>query len=134
MHFDLATSAFTDVERDPQRPAVIAADRSLSWDDFRRAVDDWVAAARDLGVGPDIPVVIYGHKEAQFLVAMAGCLSLKAPFVPVDTIYPDERMQRIAAIVKAPVIYLSAEPGFRRLGHVALEDNILIPGGEVFIA
>jgi len=118
MHFDLATSAFTDVERDPQRPAVIAADRSLSWDDFRRAVDDWVAAARDLGVGPDIPVVIYGHKEAQFLVAMAGCLSLKAPFVPVDTIYPDERMQRIAAIVKAPVIYLSAEPGFRRLGHV----------------
>lgn len=116
MYFDLAISGFAGVDRDPQRLAVVAADRSLSWADFRREVGRWVAEAKGLGIGPDVPVVIYGHKEAVFLVAMAGCLSLRAPFVPVDTIYPEERMRRIAAIVKAPAVYHSADARFHKLG------------------
>jgi D-alanine--poly(phosphoribitol) ligase subunit 1 len=117
MYFDIATSSFADCGHDPDRAAVVGADRTLSWEAFRREVGRWVAEAKGLGIGADIPVVIYGHKQAEFLVAMAGCLSLKAPFVPVDTIYPEERMQRIAAIIKAPVIYLADGGGFRKLGQ-----------------
>jgi len=120
MHFDIATGSFADCGSDPGRAAVVGADRTLSWEEFRREVGRWVAEAKGLGIGADIPVVIYGHKEAEFLVAMAGCLSLKAPFVPVDTIYPEERMQRIASIVQAPVIYRTAEAAFRKLGQAAL--------------
>lgn len=116
MRFDLAASGFVETDREPQRAAVVGADHTLSWDEFRREVGRWVAQAKGLGIGAGIPVVIYGHKEAEFLVAMAGCLCLKAPFVPVDTIYPEERMQRIAAIVKAPVIYRTDGSGFRKLG------------------
>ena len=116
MRFDLVTSSFTDVSRDAGRTAVVGSDRTLRWEEFRREVGRWVAEAKGLGLGPDIPVVIYGHKEAEFLVAVAGCLSLKAPFVPVDTIYPEERMQRIASIVRAPVIYRSAGKTFHKPG------------------
>jgi D-alanine--poly(phosphoribitol) ligase subunit 1 len=116
MRFDLSSSSFIDITHDAGRAAVVGADRTLTWDGYRREVGRWVAEAKGLGIGPDIPVVIYGHKEAEFLVAMAGCLSLRAPFVPVDTIYPEERMQRIASIVKAPVIYRTDGSGFRKLG------------------
>lgn len=116
MYLDIATGSFADCTTAPDRAAVVGADRTLSWEEFRREVGRWVAEAKALGLGADIPVVIYGHKQADFLVAMAGCLSLKAPFVPVDTIYPEERMRRIAAIVKAPVIYRTDGGGFRRLG------------------
>lgn len=116
MRFDLATSGFADLAQGAHRPAVVGADRTLEWGEFRREVGRWVAEAKGLGIGPDIPVVIYGHKEAEFLVAMAGCLSLGAPFVPVDTIYPEERLRRITAIVNAPVIYRTDGTGFRKLG------------------
>jgi D-alanine--poly(phosphoribitol) ligase subunit 1 len=116
MRFELSSSSFVETGLHPERAAVVGADRTLSWEQFRREVGRWVAEAKGLGVGADVPVVIYGHKEAEFLVAMAGCLSLQAPFVPVDTIYPEERMQRIASIVQAPVIYRTDGAGFRRLG------------------
>ena len=115
MRFELASSGFVEIDRDPQRPAVVGADRNLSWEAFRGEVRRWMEEAEALGIGPDVPVLIYGHKQAEFVVAMAGCLSLRAPFVPVDTIYPEERMQRIASIVRAPLIYRTDGTGFHKL-------------------
>lgn len=117
MRFDLHSAAFVDEGIAPDRLALAGADRNLSWSGFRAAVDAWVIGAGDAGVGPDIPLVIYGHKEAQFLVAMAGCLRLNAPFVPVDEIYPEERLQKIAAIVRAPAIYRAATRVFQATGY-----------------
>lgn len=119
MRFDLRGGDFIECEMEPGRPAVIGEDKTLDWSEFRRAVDRWTAEARGTGIGPDVPVVLYGHKEAEFPVAMAGCLRLGAPFVPVDEIYPEERLQKIASIIRAPVIYRTAQRGFRKLGHAA---------------
>ena len=117
MRFDIDSRDFVERAVAPGRPAVIGSDRILEWQEFRRAVGRWVAEARGAGVGPDVPVVIYGHKEAEFPVAMVGCLSLGAPFVSVDLIYPEERLQRIAAIIRAPLIYRTAQQAFHKLGH-----------------
>lgn len=119
MRFDLYTDRFIECERDASAPAIIGSDRALSWEEFRRSVGRWVAEARGIGIGVDVPVVIHGHKEAEFLVALAGCLELGAPFVPVDEIYPEERVQRITAIVGAPAIYRAGQAVFRRLGPPA---------------
>lgn len=119
MHFDLASCDFTECGLDGSRPAVIGKDRSFSWQEFRDAVAGWVETARAAGIGPDVPVVIYGHKELDFLVAIAGCLSLRAPFVPVDEIYPEERVQRISDIIQASVIYRTATHVFQSLGREA---------------
>lgn len=119
MRFDLAAGKFIECERDAAAPAVVGSDSSLSWEEFRRSVGRWVAEARGIGIGADVPVVVHGHKEAEFLVAIAGCLELGAPFVPVDEIYPEERVQRIAAIVGAPAIYRTGQGIFRKLGPPA---------------
>jgi D-alanine--poly(phosphoribitol) ligase subunit 1 len=117
MRFDLASGRFVECEIGAGEAAVLGGDKSLSWQEFRRSVSRWVAEARGAGIGTDVPVVIYGHKEAEFVVAMVGCLELGAPFIPVDEIYPEDRLQRIAAIAQAPVIYRASESVFRKLGY-----------------
>ncbi|MFY3653521.1 D-alanine--poly(phosphoribitol) ligase [Achromobacter xylosoxidans] len=112
MRFDLKTFQFIDSARAPDALAVVGADRSLTWAQLREEAEAWAAQAREHGAAPDVPVAIYGHKEASFFVAMVGALLIGAPFVPVDTIYPPERLRRIVEIVRAAAVYDAAAGGF----------------------
>lgn len=112
MRFDLKSFQFTDTAHAPDAPAVVAADRSLTWSQLRAEAGAWAEEARRHGVAPDVPVAIYGHKEASFFVAMVGALLIGAPFVPVDTIYPAERLRRIVEIVRAAAVFDAASGTF----------------------
>lgn len=112
MRFDLKTFQFVDTGMSPDALAVAAADRSLSWAQLRDEAYAWAENARQHGAAPDVPVAIYGHKQASFFVAMVGALLIGAPFVPVDTIYPVERLRRIVEIVRAAAAYDAAAGTF----------------------
>ncbi|WAI83615.1 MULTISPECIES: D-alanine--poly(phosphoribitol) ligase [Achromobacter] len=112
MRFDLKTFQFVDTGMSPDALAVGAVDRSLSWAQLRAEAHAWAENARKHGAAPDVPVAIYGHKEASFFVAMVGALLIGAPFVPVDTIYPVERLRRIVEIVCAAAVYDAAAGTF----------------------
>lgn len=115
MRFDLAQSCFTDTAERPDDWAVIGSDRSLRWHELATEARAWARMASYNGFSADTPVILRGHKEAGFFVAMAGALILGAPFVPVDTIYPDERMRRIAATLDAHACYDVASASFKTL-------------------
>ncbi|MEX3958838.1 D-alanine--poly(phosphoribitol) ligase [Trinickia sp. EG282A] len=110
MRFDLATSRFVDTSLRPDASAVVGADRTLSWRELEAEASAWRDAAVAAGYGADTPVIVHGHKEAAFFVAMTGALLLGAPFVPLDTIYPEERMHRIARTLDAHA-YFDARSG-----------------------
>ncbi|MFL9865932.1 D-alanine--poly(phosphoribitol) ligase [Paraburkholderia fungorum] len=110
MRFDLSASRFVDTDVRADAWAVIGADRALRWHELAEQAQAWAALAREHGFAVDVPVIVRGHKEAGFFVAMAGALLLGAPFVPVDTIYPDERMRRIASTLGARM-YFDAQSG-----------------------
>ena len=74
-------------------------------------------------MAPDVPVAIYGHKEAAFFVAMVGALLIGAPFVPVDTIYPPERLRRIVEIVQAAAVFDAAAGSFTAGEGAMLEER-----------
>jgi D-alanine--poly(phosphoribitol) ligase subunit 1 len=116
VRFDLSSARFVASPRSDDAPAVVGADRSLSWRELAAATQAWVARAREQGIGRDVPVALYGHKEAGFFVAIAGCLSLGAPFVPIDTLYPAERLRRIVEISQAACVYHSATDSFEPRG------------------
>lgn len=118
MRFDLKSFDFVECERAPDALAVTAADRNLSWAQLRAEALAWADAARAHGAAPDVPVAIYGHKQASFFVAMVGALLVGAPFVPVDTIYPPERLRRIVEIVRPAAVYDAAADRFEP-GHGA---------------
>lgn len=50
------------------------------------------------------PLVIYGHKEIDIIPCMHAALKVGIPYVPVDTLYPIERLNQIAHAVDADVI------------------------------
>ncbi|WP_322015254.1 AMP-binding protein [Paraburkholderia sp. J12] len=112
MRFDLAENRFVECDVRAGAWAVIADDRSLRWRELADEAQAWATQARDYGFSADVPVIVRGHKEAAFFVAMAGALLLRAPFVPVDTIYPEARMQRIAAVLGATTYFDASEGRF----------------------
>ena len=95
MYFDFDACRFQDHESDHDAWAVIAHDRSLTWQQLESQARAWCEHAQALGLRADAPIVIRGHKEAAFMVALTGALMLRAPFVPVDAVYPQSRLQSI---------------------------------------
>ncbi|MFM0101626.1 AMP-binding protein [Paraburkholderia nemoris] len=112
MRFDLSANCFADTDVRADAWAVIGADRALRWHELADQAHAWAALARAHGFAAEVPVIIRGHKEAAFFVAMVGALLLGAPFVPVDTIYPDERMQRMASTLGAQMYFDAHESRF----------------------
>ena len=105
MHFDFDAGEFRDLSIRAQSVAVIAQDRSLTWQALHTEAQAWCAQARARGLRADVPIVIRGHKEAAFMVALTGALMLQAPFVPVDAIYPQDRLQSIVDTLDAHLLY-----------------------------
>lgn len=114
MRFDLVESRFVETDSSADAPAVVAKNRTLSWGELAEAAVAWRDAALAQGFERDMPVMVRGHKEAEFFIAMAGALLLGAPFVPIDTVYPEERMRRIARMLGASVYFDAARASFER--------------------
>lgn len=119
MQFDFERFDFIEREQNAQRLAVVDAAGSLSWAQLAQAVQAWTALALEQGARPDVPMLITGHKEAGFLVAILGCLHLGVPFVPVDVINPRERIARIAELVHAGMHYDAQAQSFKETGVAA---------------
>lgn len=105
MRFDFDRYEFADTTTDSDAPAVQDAQQTLSWRQLHEATDAWISRAREAGLAPGMAVVISGHKEAAFFVAMLACLRMGVTYVPVDTINPPERIKKLIGIVLAPAHY-----------------------------
>lgn len=103
----------------PAQLAVSGSDYSLSWQALSYAITEWVIKYRQLGLDPNVPVVLYGHQQAEFAVALYSCLLHKIPYVPVDCIYPEERLQEICTLASAPYYYDIARQAFIPTGLTA---------------
>ena len=112
MHFDFDHCRFADLEVAAQAPALHAADGVMDWARLYRSTQDWIERARAAGLAAGDALVISGHKEAAFVVAMLGCLSMGVTYVPVDNINPQARLQRITALVHARAVYDAAADAF----------------------
>ncbi|WP_191576658.1 AMP-binding protein [Achromobacter insolitus] len=119
MRFDFNTFDFADTQTDADAIAVVDARGATSWRALRAATEAWEQEARAAGARPDTPLVISGHKETAFLVAILGCLRLGVPFVPVDVINPPERIARIGELVRAGLRYDAQAVHFVSTGGVA---------------
>ncbi|SIT26629.1 AMP-binding protein [Achromobacter sp. MFA1 R4] len=119
MRFDFNACEFVDTQGGADAIAVVDARGATSWGALRAATEAWEKAARDAGARSDVPLVISGHKETAFLVAMLGCLRLGLPFVPVDVINPPERIARIGELVRAGLRYDAQAQSFSPAGDAS---------------
>lgn len=49
-----------------------------------RIANSIVCLAEDAGLSPNVPVVVYGHKDPLMVACFVGCLKSGHPYVPID--------------------------------------------------
>lgn len=101
----------------PQQPAISGSDEALSWLQLSAAVTDWAQRYQRCQPVAGTPVVLYGHQQAEFAVAIYSCLLHNIPYIPVDCIYPQERLREICHLASAPYYYDVATRQFIATGE-----------------
>ncbi|SFV87713.1 D-alanine--poly(phosphoribitol) ligase subunit 1 [hydrothermal vent metagenome] len=86
---------FLSLEKEGDKLAVAGSDIEVSWFELKQKVDCQVSKLRQQTNGLTIPIVLYGHKEVDFVVLILACLTLKIPFIPIDVSYPKKRIDNI---------------------------------------
>ncbi|WP_439940734.1 amino acid adenylation domain-containing protein [Streptomyces sp. BBFR115] len=90
--------------RHPDRTAVAAAGRELTYSQLDRAADEFARLLAAAGVGRGDRVVIWGDKSPEVVVAMQAVLRLGAVYVPQDGTAPVGRVATVAHDCAARVV------------------------------
>ena len=105
MKFSFEHKRFIDLNNEPNKIAIIAENRSLTWLEFKEDVESFSSYLIQNGYSNvKNPVMIYGHKQAEMIVAIYACISLEIPYVPIDEIYPTQRIQSIVEIASVELV------------------------------
>ena len=102
------------------RTFLINREETLSYAELDRRSDAFAAWLLDRFGADRTPVVLYGHKETDFLPCVYGALKAGRAYVPVDITVPADRAQQICADVQP-----KAAVDFRNIGLTA--DELLLP-------
>ncbi|MFK8037866.1 MAG: AMP-binding protein [Crocinitomicaceae bacterium] len=110
MKFCFENKEFIDLDIHPSQLAVIGSDMSLTWHEFKAEVDHLVDYLSTQNLNNLIdPVVLYGHKSARMIISAYALMQLKIPYIPVDEIYPLERVQKIISASGSQLLINTSE-------------------------
>jgi D-alanine--poly(phosphoribitol) ligase subunit 1 len=88
----------------PNAIAHISGDRRLSYGELRRR-SDALAACLTKRFGDDrAPVAVLGHREPEMLIAFLGAVKSGRPYVPLDTVLPQHRIDKILDISRPALL------------------------------
>ena len=83
--------------------AIIHRDEKINYKELWRRSECIAKYLKDNGLDKH-PLVIYGNKEIDIVSCMHAALKVGIPYVPVDTLYPVERLKKIAYVTEADLI------------------------------
>ncbi len=93
----------------PEALAAVCEDRRLTFGDLGRQSASLALRLRDLGVGPEVPVVLFLDRSVEAIAGFVGILTAGGVYVPVDPTYPAERIAWILEDCRAPVVVTTSE-------------------------
>lgn len=96
------------VERSPEKIALIAGDVQLTYDELNRRANRLAHRLRQYGVGPEKVVALLIDRSAEMVVALLGVLKAGGAYLPIDTEYPAERIAYILEDSEASVLLTQA--------------------------
>jgi D-alanine--poly(phosphoribitol) ligase subunit 1 len=104
MNYSFANRHFTETEHSPEKLAVAGSDRDIDWATLQRESLQLAKLFRSLNIPNGHSVILYGHKEAFYPLAMLACFHANVTYIPIDTIYPDDRVRKIISLSNAQVL------------------------------
>ncbi|MGL4605905.1 MAG: amino acid adenylation domain-containing protein [Eubacteriaceae bacterium] len=121
------------VTQNKDKTALIARDKTLSFDQLNRLSNRVANKLNELGVRPDDCVAVLLKRTSKLHCALFGILKSGAAFVPLDPEYPNERILNILEDSNASFIITENGKGFDNaigidelLSHCC-EDNLNVP-------
>lgn len=114
MKYDFHKQEFTDITASPEKIAIAGSDLDLSWFGLKEKVEELTVKFRALNIPKGHPVIIYGHKEYFFPLAILACIHSNTTYIPIDKIYPVDRIKKIIEKTGSQVLINCTEedPGF----------------------
>jgi D-alanine--poly(phosphoribitol) ligase subunit 1 len=104
MKYNFQCKRFEETHLNPDKLAVAGSDGDLDWKAVQQRVEQFARTLRELKIPAGHPVMIFGHKEQVYPLAMLACIHCSIPYIPLDRIYPAERIQRIAELSGSQVM------------------------------
>ena len=92
------------VQRTPRAVAAQFGARRSSYQQLNAQANQLAHTLRELGVGPEVRVVVCMDRAPELLVAMLGVLKAGAAFAPMDAALPLERLEFQVRDTVAPVL------------------------------
>lgn len=81
--------------------AFIGSDGAITYSELLDKVCFYSELLKKQGTGP---VVISGHKETDFVVAILSCIKAKRTYIPVDLFMPESRLKYIIELTNSDII------------------------------
>ena len=104
MRYDFINKQFVEQNKSMDKLAIVGSDVEIDWAALQTKVEQLSAIFRTLEVPSGHPVIIYGHKEALFPLAILSCMHAAVTYIPIDRIYPVERIKKIVELTGAQIM------------------------------
>lgn len=117
-------------ERNPDHPALIFKDVSLSFSEFNTRVNRLARLLREKGVGPDKFVALYMDRSLEMVIGLWATLKAGGAYVPLNTDDPTARLMEILEDCK-PVAVLTQAHLEEKIEADALDLVVLPEGGDI---
>ena len=96
------------VERAPEAVAVVFEGQSLTYQELNHRANRLAHRLRELGVGPEQLVGLRTERGIEMVVGIIGILKAGGAYLPLDPLYPRERVAFMLADAGAKVVSFAA--------------------------
>ena len=104
MYYNFNLNKFCESNLAKDKLAIVGSDREINWGDLKLEVEEYKLLFQRLQIPKGHPVIIYGNKEASFLVVLLALINSDIPYIPFDQSYPDEWLLKIKNITGSNVV------------------------------
>ena len=94
----------TQAEQTPDRTAVVADDRSLTYGELEHRARQLARHLKTMGVTSEVPVGVFTDRSSDMVVSLLAVLKAGGAYVPLDPSYPPDRVSYMLADSEAPVV------------------------------
>ena len=110
------------VEKTPESVAVVFENESLTYQELNQRANQLAYQLRSVGVKPDVLVGICVERSLEMVVGLLGILKAGGAYLPIDTTYPQERVNFMLEDAQTPIL-LSQQKLLKKL---RIPENIQI--------
>lgn len=123
MRFSIDQRKFIDSAKGSSQKAVVGADKVLTWSELEANALEFESKLIKSGAMPGDLVVIFGHKQSAYISAICACIKRGCPYIPIDDIYPQERVSKILEISAANFLINIESEAIERIVHKEHADS-----------